>query len=462
MQFEPRVFELEVDGEPRFEDLYPRLASRRGSVALDSAGGEPRRFSLIAFDPVRGPALPRTLGGLRALHARLVARPGDAVPGPFHGGFVGALAYDLGADGERPVDAAPEPWGTPLVAGGLYVDFVVLDERAARAWLVLGESPGDDRAGVAARRAEIQESLLGPAPELAPARARGPLRRATSPAAHRGRVEELRQRIAAGDLYQANLAHRVESRVSGDPRALYLRLRRVNPAPYMAWLAWDSSTSAGGAPGSRGALLSASPELLLEFDGAEARTRPIKGTAPRGAGAAEDARQAERLLGSEKDRAELAMIVDLERNDLGACALPGAVRVEAFPRLETYATVHHLVADVAARVRPGVDAWELLARLFPGGSITGAPKLAAMDAIAALEREGRGFFTGSLGFVDTRGRAAWNILIRTLVWRPLAGDEGEVSFHVGGGITWSSDPDAEERETAHKGAGLLRALEAAP
>jgi len=262
-----------------------------------------------------------------------------------------------------------------------------------------------------------------------------------------------------GVIYQANLAHRITLQLRGDPLDVYLRLRRVNPAPYMAFLRWDPTTSTPGAGCPQGALLSASPELLLEFDGARALTRPIKGTAPRGADPESDARAALALLGSEKDLAELAMIVDLERNDLGRCARPGGVRVEVFPRLETFATVHHLVADVAADVRPGVDAFDLLAALFPGGSITGAPKLASMDAIAELEGEGRGFFTGSLGFVDTRGHAAWNILIRTLVWRPRSRD-GEVSFHVGGGITWSSDAAAEERETMIKGAGLLHALQA--
>lgn len=462
MRFRPRVTEItrELGGEPDFAPLYARLASRRGSVALDSAGGDPRRASLIAFDPLAGIELPRSIEGLRACARALEPVDGDAVPGPFHGGFVGALSYDLGVAGERAVRVAPEPWGSPLVVGGLYVDYVVVDERARRAWLVLGEDPGDGRPDASARRDEILATLRAPAPVLAPARAIDAVRRATSAAEHRARVELLRERIAAGDLYQANLAHRLERRVAGDPRDLYLRLRRVNPAPYMGWLAWDATTSTNG---TRGALLSASPELLLEYDGAVARTRPIKGTAPRGADAESDAANAAGLLASAKDLAELAMIVDLERNDLGACAVPGGVRVDAFPRLETYATVHHLVADVAARVRPDVDAWELLARLFPGGSITGAPKLAAMDAIAALEREGRGFFTGSLGYVDTRGRAAWNILIRTLVWRPRAdGVDGEVSFHVGGGITWSSDPDAEERETAHKGAGLLRALDGSP
>jgi para-aminobenzoate synthetase component 1 len=228
----------------------------------------------------------------------------------------------------------------------------------------------------------------------------------------------------------------------------------------MAYLAWDESLASGARRFPRGAILSASPELLVEFDGRIARTRPIKGTAPRGRDADEDARRARELLSSAKDRAELAMIVDLERNDLGRCANAGGVRVERFPHLETYASVHHLTADVVAEVRDDVDAVALLEALFPGGSITGAPKLASMDAIAALEGEGRGFFTGSLGFIDVRGKAAFNILIRTLVWRPRAPNEGEVSFHVGGGITWSSDPAAEELETRHKSAALEIALEA--
>lgn len=152
------------------------------------------------------------------------------------------------------------------------------------------------------------------------------------------------------------------------------------------------------------------------------------------------------------------MIVDLERNDLGRVARAGGVRVEAFPRLETFASVHHLVADVVADVELGRDAFDLLAALFPGGSITGAPKLASMAAIAELEGEGRGFFTGSAGFVDTRGRAAFNVLIRTLVGRDEGGGRCVFSFHVGGGITWSSRAADEDRETLAKGAALARAL----
>ena len=148
------------------------------------------------------------------------------------------------------------------------------------------------------------------------------------------------------------------------------------------------------------------------------------------------------------------MIVDLVRNDLGRIARPGRVWVEGHPRLESYARVHHLMGDVVCEPRADVDGIDILAALFPGGSVTGAPKLRAMEIIAELEGEGRGFFTGSLGFVDTRGHAAFNILIRTLLWRP----PGEFSFRVGGGITWSSDAGREDAETLDKAAGLIAAL----
>ena len=154
------------------------------------------------------------------------------------------------------------------------------------------------------------------------------------------------------------------------------------------------------------------------------------------------------------------MIVDLERNDLGRVARTGSVRVAQFPIVQSYATVHHLAAEVRAELAAGRDSLDAFCALFPGGSISGAPKLAAMDLIAELEREGRGFFAGSAGLADFEGRAVFNILIRTLVWRPLQpAGEGEVSFHVGGGITWSSDPRAEEQETLDKGAALAMALE---
>ncbi len=456
--FRPRVAEL--DPRHDFAHSLSRLRGRRGLVALDSAGGDPCRSSLIGFDPVRplriGPEGGDAIELLRVALSRFAVEAGDPIPGPFQGGFLGALAYDLGVCGERPVDVAGEPWGFPLTLGGLYTDYLVRDELQGRTWLVLGEDPGDGRASVDQRRREILAALEGPDP--AAAYESGELTRHVAPQEHRRRIERARRHIARGDVYQVNLAHRFTASTRGDPLDLYLALRTVNPAPYMGYLARG---------GRRGALLSASPELLLESDGRELRTRPIKGTARRGATPDEDRALARELLESEKDLAELVMIVDLERNDLGRIALPGGVRVEGLPTLRSYARVHHLVADVVARPAPGRGALDALAALFPGGSVTGAPKLRSMEVIAALEGEGRGFFCGCLGFLDARDRCAFNLLIRTMVWRPRVPDreggfDGEVSFRVGGGITFSSEAEAEDRETLAKAAGLIDALRAPP
>jgi len=240
--------------------------------------------------------------------------------------------------------------------------------------------------------------------------------------------------------------------MSADPIDLYLALRRWNPAPYMGYLGTETTT-----------LLSSSPEMLLECSAGKLRSRPIKGTLPRGRTLAEDRIRAKELLASEKDRAELAMIVDLVRNDCSRVAEVGSVRVGPLPELESHASVLHLAADVTAQLAPGRTALDALGALFPGGSISGAPKLRSMEAIAALEGEGRGFFTGSLGFLDCAGNGLFNILIRSLVVRSkeVAGvskSSQEVTFWVGGGITAASDPAAEERETRVKGARLAAAL----
>lgn len=467
MKIRPRVFPLERALDTG--ELLSRLRDRRGLAALDSASGWPRRTSLVAFDPLRD-ARASSWDELDAL-IRLLEVDGD-VPGPFAGGFLGALAYDLGVRGERAVVTARDPLDSPRIAGGVYGDFIVRDEDTGAAWLVLSEGLDDGRPDVETRRESVLADLAL-ARELRTPRPLGELVRHTASDEHCRRIEVVRAEIAAGDYYQANLAHRFSRRVAAHPVDLYLRLRALNPAPYMGFVAWDAADAAGA-----GALLSASPELFFEFDGRLARTRPIKGTVARGATPEDDRAAAAALLASAKDTAELAMIVDLERNDLGRVAEPGGVWVEGFPTLRTYASVHHLTADVVARTKRGTTASEILAALFPGGSITGAPKLASMRAIAALEGEGRGFFTGALGFVDARGRAAFNILIRTIVWRAepssaadravaqsaasaRARDDtpvGTASFHVGGGITWSSDARSEDRETWVKGRLLAEAL----
>ena len=445
-RFRPSVTALA--GPPkRVDELLLLLRGHGGRVALDSAAGSPARWSVVGFDPLKTSPVEPSLSGLRDFVARVELSAGDPIPGPFSGGFLGALSYELGVAGERPVWHATDPWNSPRIAGGLFVDFVVIDHADAKWWLVLDAESSDGRRELEARRGRILSELNAKLPSLDEQPARVEVVRQVSSTEHQRRIECARESIANGDYYQANLAHRFLAKTEREPDELYRALREANPAPYMAYLEW------GGDCSERGALLSASPELLLEFDGERAMTRPIKGTARRSQDPFEDAQLARDLLASEKDRAELAMIVDLERNDLGRVAAIGTVEVGEFPRLESFASVHHLVADVVCQVREDVDAVTVLEALFPGGSITGAPKLAAMAAIATHEGEGRGFFTGSLGFLDFHGRANFNILIRTIVWRP-----GEVSFHVGGGITWASDAEAEDRETWDKARALVAAI----
>ena len=365
-----------------------------------------------------------------------------------------------------------------LVVGGFYGDFLLRDERQGRTWLVLSGLE-DERPRAFEERFDGVVEQLRASPASTPFASTGALERRTPPGVHRARVDEARDWIAAGEIYQANLAHAFERDVRGEPVDLYRRLRAASPTPYAGFLRVDE---AAGSP--RFALASCSPELLLEVrpqappSGARARTRPIKGTVRRPADpvaeAAADERARDALLASAKDRAELAMIVDLARNDLGRVARRGGVHVRRFPELESHAAVHHLVADVVATLGRDVHALDALAALFPGGSITGAPKLRSMEAIAAIEGEPRGFAFGSLGLADLRGAACFNILIRTVEWRPrravtaAASAEasatpdaipGRVRLRVGGGITWRSDPAAEDDETLAKASALLAALE---
>ena len=464
--FEPRVFALRP--APGVGRVLSALRDRRGLIGLDSRGGKPRRFSLVGFDPLPDDAARtkeesrRTISDLRCMLSRLSTSRTADLPGPFHGGFLGALAYDIGVEDEDQVLPA-DPLQMPRIVGGLYCDFVFFDHPANAAWLVLGESPGDDRDSVNRRREAFladlasDENRTPESPTLL-----SPLERKTSADRHRQRIEKVRRFIARGEIYQANLAHRLTQRVAGHPIDIYLGLREANPAPYMAYLSWHAGTRSPDIDTRpTGALLSSSPELLLESDGVYATTRPVKGTIRSSSHPATDAEARRRLLESAKDRAELTMIVDLERNDLGRIAVPGSVRVGPYPRLETYTNLHHLVADVSCKLAEGRDAIHALGALFPGGSITGAPKLRSMEIIAALEEEGRGFFTGSAGFIDTRGHALLNILIRTMIWKPEPegnADEAEVTFHVGSGITWGSIAALEEEETRLKGEAIAACL----
>ena len=263
-------------------------------------------------------------------------------------------------------------------------------------------------------------------------------------------VRTVRDHIARGDIYQANLTRRLESPFDGDPWDRYRRLRTGDPSLFSAYLDLGASPESGRPR----ALLSASPEpfLSVDTDGIVA-SDPIKGTRPRGRDRAEDRALACELLASAKDRAENVMIVDVLRNDLGRVCVPGTVRVPRLCRLERTAAVQHLVSTVTGRLRPAADAFDLLSASFPGGSITGAPKIRAMEILEGLEPVRRGPYTGALGWVGPDGAMQTSILIRTFV-----ADGRRLTLHVGGGITWGSDPAAEWDETVAKARGPLGAI----
>ncbi len=251
--------------------------------------------------------------------------------------------------------------------------------------------------------------------------------------------------IRAGEIYQVNLSQRFQAGLAGrGPFDTYLRLRAQSPSPFGAYLSFPDS-----------ALLSSSPERFLRYEPRTraVETRPIKGTRPRGPGPKSDRALAEELLASEKDRAENVMIVDLARNDLGRVAQIGSVSVPGLCELESYATVHHLVSTVRARLRADRDVVDLLRATFPPGSVTGAPKIRSMEIIDELEPVARGAYTGAIGYIRASGELDLSVTIRTMVEA-----SGVASFHVGGAIVADSDPAAEYEETLHKGAALARVL----
>ena len=397
-------------------------------------------------------ATPRPSGGSGSAEEHL----------PFGPGFYGYLAYDLGPYVEPTAPLSPtRDIALPDLWFGLYETVLVLDHAERRAMLV-GTGPGAP--GSAEALAEALGASGTPAEPLDAAR---PAREAAcnfTRAAYLAAVARAREYIAAGDIFQVNLSRRftvpLEPNVPGPdlrPASLYLRLRRANPAPYAAYLGLGAGR----------AVLSSSPELFLDLAGGRVVTRPIKGTRPRRAAEPETSnfnrRARDDLLASAKDKAELVMITDLERNDLGRVCDYGSVRVTEPRALEAYEAVYHTVATVEGRLHEGCDLVDLLRATFPGGSITGAPKVRAMQIIAELEPTRRSVYTGAIGYLappsdaEPAGRCALNIAIRTLL---VAGQA--VHLQAGGGIVADSDPEAEFDETSDKARAMLAALGLAP
>ena len=439
-------------------DVCERLAHLPYPILLDSAADHDRtgRFSYFAADPVRvfearvpDDPLPAARDALRACAAE-----GDPALPPFQGGLAGFIGYDYGRVLERVPAPRSDDLDVPDVLLGLYDWVIAWDHRAERAWLVSTGIPEVRAAGAdrAARRADQVRELLGrPAdgarpgtrnPDGAAAVPGAPLRSNFTRSQYLAAVGRVREYILAGDLFQANISQRFDAPLAGPPFELYRRLRHRSPAPYAAWL------DAG-----RFQLMSASPERFLRLDGRTVETRPIKGTRPRSADPARDAGLAAELSASAKDRAENVMIVDLLRNDLSRVCRPGTVRAAELLALEAHPTVYHLVSTVTGELEPGCDAFDLLRAAFPGGSITGAPKVRAMAVIAELEPSRRAAYCGSIGYVSVTGDMDTSIVIRTYLAMG-----GRAYFQAGGGIVADSDPAAEYEETLDKARALIESL----
>lgn len=445
------------------EQVLAALQGRRHTFCLDSADPShpDGRFSVLGCDPwalyrARGPEIrietdagrvdfDHPLDGLSVVLAAVKGPPPPA-PLPLAGGAVGFFAYDLGRAIERLPDDTVDDLGTDDVFLGLY-DWVAVFDHQERRWHLAATArrPETESLEGLLDRAEASLALavtdvpdLAELPMIAPTVVVSGFTRE----AYLLALDRAIEHIYAGDIYQVNLSQRFAVEVQASPLELYRCLRHHTHAVFSAYV-----------EGVGMHVLSLSPERFLRVRGPDIQTCPIKGTRPRGATPAEDVALAAELRDSTKDAAELAMIVDLERNDLGRVCEAGTVRVSDHAALYTLATVHHTVTRVVGRLRPEVDAAALLRATFPGGSITGAPKIRSMEIIEDLESTRRGVYTGSVGYLGYDGRVDLNIAIRTVTVK------GGVAYvQAGGGIVADSDPVAEYEETLTKARALLAAL----
>ena len=425
-----------------------RADPRRYPFLLESAAtGTPQGRFDILFAPGESPDVLEApasgdggdfLGALDRWWRREAVPP--PAPGtsslPFTGGWFLYLGYELAGQVE-PTLALRPPRSGPVAMAVRVPAAVVLDRQAREAWLVAEDEAHagpilDDIDVLPDAGAERSEWLL-----------EGALRE-EPPGIYLDAIEAAKYYIHEGDIFQANLSREWQGRLRPGctPADIFARLRRSNPGPFAALMQWGEW-----------AVVSSSPERLLSLRDGMAETRPIAGTRPRGSDALGDARQSRELHAHPKERAEHVMLIDLERNDLGRVCRFGSVEVDELMVIETYAHVHHIVSNVRGRLRKGVGPGEAIRAVFPGGTITGCPKVRCMEIISELEAGPRGAYTGSLGYLNRDGSLDLNILIRT-----LQVDGRDVSFRAGGGIVADSVPDAELEETRAKARGLVLAL----
>ncbi len=462
----------EIDTELSPLNAFELFQDKQFSFFLDSGMDAHKlgRYSFIGSDPFlvlssRGRDIILARGTEKS---RLSGHPFDILnqflqvyhldhgssPVPFTGGAVGYLSYDLCHFIEQLPSTAVDDLQLPECYFGFYDLVLAFDNLQGKAYIIstgfpeLGETARIERA--TRRLNEVKAALA----EMSHSGARAPSTPVSSPTRqvtlkggftheeYVDAVEKARQYIIAGDIFEVNISQRFEAELSITPYELYRRLRQINPAPFAGYLGFDEVS-----------VVSASPERFLRLQGDWVETRPIKGTRPRGKTPEEDQALAKELLTSAKDRAENMMIVDLERNDLGRLCRFGTVKVTELAILEVYPTVFHLTSTVVGRLREGKNGLDLLKATFPGGSITGAPKVRAMEIIDELEPTKRSVYTGSVGYLSFNGDLDLNIVIRTFLVKGR-----KAYFQVGGAVVYDSDPEAEYQETLHKARALIDAL----
>ena len=375
---------------------------------------------------------------------------------PFWGGAVGFLSYDLVHFFEKVPRAAKDDLGSPDLYM-LFMDTVVAFDHTEQNIWIIHYIPADrfareDRktlyqAGLE-RLASMERRLKTPSPSIQPAlrtpHHSSPPRSNFTKTQYMKMIRVCKEYIAAGDIYQANLSQRFVSEFEGDPWSLYKALRKINPSPFAAFLHLNDM-----------ALVSASPERLVRLQNHTVETRPIAGTRPRGISPHTDKTIRQVLLANEKERAEHIMLVDLERNDLGRVCAYGSVTVDELMTTEQYSHVIHIVSNIRGLLHPGKDAFDAIRAIFPGGTITGVPKVRCMEIIAELEPVCRGPYSGSIGYLSFSGEMDFNIIIRTFM---IANHK--TYAQVGGGIVADSDPEQEYDETLYKAKALFEALKA--
>ncbi|UCG54518.1 MAG: aminodeoxychorismate synthase component I [Dehalococcoidia bacterium] len=466
----PLVEELNTDLSPL--SAFEAFKDNRFSFFLDSGMDTHKlgRYSFIGSDPFliikscggdinitkggKGEKLtgdPLVLLGTLLAKFRLDCQP---LPVPFSGGAVGYLSYDLCHFIEKLPSTAKDDLLLPESYLGLYDTILAFDNLEDKAFIISTGfpelNPAKRRKRAAKRLSEMKSRLnnlqltdINSVSKPVSSNDNGTtLKAGFSREEYITAIEKARRYIIDGDIFEVNLSQRFETELSITPYELYKRLRRINPAPFACYLGFGEVI-----------VVSASPERFLRLQGDRVETRPIKGTRPRGIDIKQDQKLADELLNSSKDRAENIMIVDLERNDLGRICQYGSVKVTELAILEVYPTVFHLTSTVVGRLEEGKGIVDLLRATFPGGSITGAPKVRAMEIIDELEPTRRSLYTGSIGYIGFDGKLDLNIAIRTFI---IKGEKAY--FQVGGAVVYDSNPEDEYQETMHKAKAMMDSI----